>query len=427
MQITGNSKPARIVTAVVGVVVFIFLSLWVTRDYLATVIAGKGTVENLRTAVRIDPGDAAYPLRLGRLYQYTVLNAEPGLAIKNLTSSIQLNAYEPQAWLDLGAALEFQGDAIRAEECMRRADTLAPRTPSFQWAIGNFFLLHNSTSEAFRHFRMVLAGDPAYDGPIFSTAWKASGDARAIFAGLIPDDASAEVRYLDYLIATRRLDDAQPVWNRLVQSGQKFTAIDVSSYIDALIGAHQSDEAYKVWGALRDKGLIPATYESTAQNLVENGDFEDPLLGMGFDWRVVALPGVYTGLDDSTFHSPSKSLLIQFPGNQNMDYHNVYQFVPVLPNRRYHLLAYMKTQGITTDSGPRLEVRDAYNPALLDKYTDQITGTTPSWVGLTLDFETGPKTRLLSVAIARQASQEFLNQIAGKFWVDDVTLTSEDN
>ncbi|MGH9436292.1 MAG: tetratricopeptide repeat protein, partial [Terriglobia bacterium] len=125
MQITGNSKPARIVTAAVGVVVFIFLSLWVTRDYLATVIAGKGTVENLRTAVRIDPGDAAYPLSLGRLYQYTVLNAQPGLAIENLTRSIQLNAYDPQAWLDLGAALEFQGDAIRAEECMRRADTLA--------------------------------------------------------------------------------------------------------------------------------------------------------------------------------------------------------------------------------------------------------------------------------------------------------------
>ncbi|MGH9435548.1 MAG: hypothetical protein ACRD06_06080, partial [Terriglobia bacterium] len=186
-------------------------------------------------------------------------------------------------------------------------------------------------------------------------------------------------------------------------------------------------EAYKVWGALRDKGLIPATYESTAQNLVENGDFEDHLLGMGFDWRVAAVPGVYAGLDDSTFHSPSKSLLIQFPGNQNLDYHNVYQFVPVLPNHRYHLLGYMKAQGITTDSGPRLEVRDAYNPALLDKYTDQITGTTPSWVALTLDFETGPKTRLLSVAIARQASQEFINQIAGKFWVDDVTLTSEDN
>ncbi|MGH9396023.1 MAG: tetratricopeptide repeat protein [Terriglobia bacterium] len=427
MQITHKNKPARIATAVIGVVVFIFLCFWVTRDYLATVIAGKPTVQNLQTAIHIDPGDARYPLSLGRLYQYTVLNAQPDLAIKNLTRAVQLNAYNPQAWLDLGTALEFEGNDVQAEECMRRADILAPRIPAFQWAIGNFFLLHNNLNEAFHHFQMVLAAVPYYDGPIFNTAWKASGDANAILSGLIPNNASANLRYLGYLLTTNRLEQAKPVWERLAHSPQKFSADGAALYMDVLIGAHQSAEAYKVWGTLRTKGVIPATDESTSQNLVENGDFEDPLLGIGFDWRIAGVAGVYVGLDDSTFHSPAKSLMIQFPGNQNVDYHNVYQLVPVLPSHRYHLLAYMKSQGITTDSGPRMEVRDAYNSALLDKYTDQLTGTTPAWVPLSLDFETGPKTDLLTIAIARAASQEFVNQIAGKFWVDDVTLTPENN
>ncbi|MDE3180397.1 MAG: hypothetical protein KGM47_12150 [Acidobacteriota bacterium] len=423
MQITHSSKPVRIATAAAGVIVFIALFLWIGRDYLATVIASTATAKNLTTASRLDPGDASYALFLGRLYQYSVLNAQPELAMNELNRSVRLNAYDPQAWLDLGTALDFEGKNKEAEASMRRADFLAPRTPNYQWAIGNFYLLHDNLSEAFRHFRMVLASVPYYDGQIFNIAWKASGDPDTILSGLIPDNADANLRYLGYLLTNGKLEDASAVWDRLARGSEKFGADRAGLYMDLLVGAHQSSTAYKVWTVLREKGAIPATYESTPQNLIENGDFENPVRDVGFDWRITPLAGVYVGIDDSTFHSPSKSLLIQFTGDQNVDYHNVYQLVPVLPNHHYHLVAYMKTQAITTDSGPRMEVRDAYNPALLDKYTDQLTGATPSWVPLTLDFETGPKTDLISVNVARIASGEFINKISGKFWVDDVTLT----
>lgn len=427
MQIIIQKNYAKLLALGLAVVIFVLCFIWIGKTYLAGVIARKPTVKNLETALRLDPGNSDDALDLGRIYQYTVVNARPELAIEYLTRAVRLNPFSPQAWLDLGSAWEFQGDDTKAEECMRRVNEIVPRTPNYQWALGNFFLLHNDVGEAFLHFKMVLHGNPGYEQAIYDTAWKASGDGRTILKQLIPRNPGAEIDYLNYLLATRRLNETQAVWDRIAADPRKFPAGSAAFYMDVLISTHQADQAVKVWTSLREKGLIPATDESTPQNLVENGDFENALLGFGFDWRVAGVNGVYVGLDDSAYHSAAKSLLIQFPGNQNVEYHNVYQFVPVSPNQHYHLSAFMKTQGITTDSGPSIEVKDAYNPVLLDLYTHQLTGTSPAWMPLTLDFKTGPKTSLIVVAVARVASQKFDNMIAGRVWIDDVKLTPSDN
>lgn len=406
------------------VVIFVFFFLWIGRAYLAGVIANKPNIKNYQAAMRLDPGNADYPLNVGRAFEYSVQDADPDLAVKNLMRSIQRNSYLPQAWLDLASAYEFQGDSAKAEQCMRRADELAPRIPAIQWAIGNFFLLHDNVAESFKHFRMVLDGFTGYENEIYRIAWKASGNGPFILSHLIPNSAGASLYYLGFLVSTHRLDDAAQVWSRVAASPEAFPPTDAAYYLDALISARDSSQAWKVWSTLREKGLIPSTDLQTPQNLVENGNFENPLLGFGFGWRVGAVAGVYVDLDDSAYHSPSKSLLIQFPGTQNLEYHNVFQFVPVLPGHRYRLSGFMKTGGITSDSGVRFEVKDAYNPARLDKYSDALTGSTRTWTPLTIDFTTGSETSLLVVDIARPASQEFGNQIGGKVWVDDVTLAA---
>src|SRR5208337_3881603 len=99
------------------------------------------------------------------------------------------------------------------------------------------------------------------------------------------------------------------------------------------------------------------------------------MLNFGFAWRIVPMEGVYAGLDTSNYHSPSHALLVQFSGNQNVFYGHVLQYRMVSPGQAYRLHAFMKTEGITTDSGPRLQVYDAYSFAALDKSTEDLTGT----------------------------------------------------
>lgn len=422
MKVEIRSGWPRWVLMGLEVAVFLVATAWIAKTYAAYELSRKSTVTSLRLAVKLDPDNAEYHWQLGRLYQYNPADVQPELAMAEFRRAIRLSPYDPRPWMDLGAALEFQGKMEEARQCLQRADSLAPNLPAYQWPIANFYLLQGSVDEAFRHFKKVLAGTSAYDQIVFSTAWKASGDADKILDQLIPRNVSTEFTYLYFLLGQQRFTAAQAVWNRIISGSERFTAQQCAGYIDALINSRQPEAAFEIWNDLGKKGLIRGSSPGTDENLLTNGDFEDDLLNLGFGWRIVPVQDVYAGLDQSTYHSPSHSLLVQFSGTRNLDFRQVYQFVRVSPGQSYHLEAVMKTDGITTDSGPHLEVHDVYDAAALDKGTENFTGTTPSWTPVSVDFKTGPKTELIIVALARLPSRKLDNQIAGKVWLDDARL-----
>jgi tetratricopeptide (TPR) repeat protein len=418
---SGASKVALIV---VEVAAFLAATLWIGKVYWADHLAQTPTQKTFGRAARLDPSDADYRMKLGRMYQYSLTEIEPELALQQFRQAIELSPMDAQAWLDLGAALELQGKTTEAEAALRRADFLAPHLPGFQWAIGNFFLLHGNTDEAFKHFAGVLAGTDRYNGVIFNMAWKASGDANKILNEVIPPNVATEFSYLGYLVGAQHLPEAHQVWQRIAQSSARFSPRQAAGYIDSLNAARQPAEAYQVWQDLMRKGLIPGANASSGGNLIFNGDFEQPPLNMGFDWRIGDVAGAETSLDDAMFHSGAHAARIEFDGKLNVGYWHLYQFVKVEPGHSYRLRAFVKAEGITTDSGPRLEVRDAYDSRLLDRGSESITGSTEGWSPVSIDFSTGPKTELVMVDVIRPQSQRIDNQIAGKFWVDDVTLTA---
>ncbi len=87
-----------------------------------------------------------------------------------------------------------------------------------------------------------------------------------------------------------------------------------------------------------------------------------------------------------------------------------------------NLEAFLKTDNITTDSAPRLEVRDANDPSVLDRLTEDLTGNSSGWVPVSLDFKTGPKTELVIASLTRLPSQKLDHLTAGRVWLDDVGL-----
>ena len=249
---------------------------------------------------------------------------------------------------------------------------------------------------------------------VFGMAWRATDDAGKILQELIPERVTTEISYLNFLVSQHHLDEAQAVWKRIASGEETFSPDQSSPYIDSLIAARRADEAYQVWTDLQKKGLIRYSSLPSEKNLISNGDFEDELLNMGFAWRIIPVEGVYAGLDTSTYHSPSHALLVQFPGKENVQYQHVYQYVKVSPGQSYRLQAFMKTEGITTDSGPRLEVVDPYNVKALDKITDDLTGTTDGWTPLLLDFSTGPKTELIVVRLTPIAKPQVRQSHCGE-------------
>lgn len=424
MPTSSPRKISRLATLLLVGALAMMVVVWVVRTYLATRLGESFTLNSLKLATVLDPNNEAYQLRIGRFYQYNPADMDPDEAMRRVKRAVDLSPYDPQAWIDLGAALEFQGETAQAEACLRRADYLAPNLPPIQWSIGNFFLLHGNVDEAFRHLEVVLDGSTRYNQAVFDIAWKASDDPSKILDELIPRHAASELAYLSYLVQRRNFDAAHGAWKRIVAGAETFQPSETSAYIDSLIAVHRLDEAYQVWNDLGSKRMIPSTYASSGHNLLLNGDFEETPVNFGFDWRLSQIEGAYTTLDQTTFHTPSHALLIQFLGTQNLNYQNAVQFLRVEPDHKYRLQALVKSQEITTDSGPRLEVRDAYDAHALDQFSDDVRGDNPGWTPLVLDFKTSPKTEFVRVAINRLPSRRFDSLIAGKIWVDDVSLVS---
>jgi hypothetical protein len=420
MRLNVNSVPAKLVLIVIEAAIFVILTVWVGKAYFASVVSRRVDAEDLGLASRLDPGEADYHLRLGRIYQYSLTDIDPARAIAELTRATQLNPMDAQPWLDLGAAQVVAGQIDEAAASLGRADYLAPNLPGFQWAIANFFLLHGNVNEAMRHFKMVLAGTDRYNGVIFTTAWKAVGDGDQILAALIPNQVTTEFAYLYFLVSQNKGPEAKKVWERIAANPSSFDAGWTRTYMDWLMGSRQPDEAYNVWADLRKRKLVS---ESAAPgNLVANGDFEQGLENLGFAWRVEGFyPGVYLTQDSTTFHSSGHSVLISFTGKGNFYYQGFHQWLKVTPGVAYQARVYMKTAGITTDSGPRLQVFDTFNPNALTAFSEQLTGTNEGWTLLSVDFK--PKeAHYVTVCIARVPSGKLDNQIAGKVWVDDVSV-----
>src|SRR6266567_9263 len=422
MHLSLSGKFRRPFMILVAMALVALLTFWIFRVYLAQHVGQKLALSSLHLAARLDPNDSDYQLRMGRFYEYDPANTDPDRAMAHLERAVELNPYDPETWLEVGAAHEFQGQTGQAETCLRRADLLAPNLPPVQWAIANFFLLHGNVDEAFRHFKVVLDGSTRYNQVIFDTAWKASGDGGKILQELVPERVGPEFDYLAYLLSHHNFADAQSVWKRIAGTSENFHPAQAAVYINALIEVHWPGEAYQAWNDLRAKGLIAPTYAQTGQNLVLNGDFEEPPLNFGFDWRLGRTDGAYATLDRTAFRSPSHSLLIQFAGTHNVNYANAFEFVRVAPGRSYRLQGFMRTEGITTDSGPRLQVRDAYDPRILDVFSEDLKGDSRSWASVLLDFKTAPQTDLIAIVVSRVPSRKVDNQIAGKVWVDDVSV-----
>jgi hypothetical protein len=224
-----------------------------------------------------------------------------------------------------------------------------------------------------------------------------------------------------YLAGQKKPAEAQRVWQRLVASHEGFSSRDVGPYIDILLlNFRMPDEAYSDWMDLQKRGLVAPPSEPG--NLNYDGDLEGDITNFGFGWRFFPPPGLYIGLDSTTFHSGGRSVLIRFPGKENYLFRNVCEYVKVSPRETYRVRGFMRTEAITTNSGPRLEVYDPYDLKSLDVFSDQLLGTNAAWTLLSISFTTKPQTRLVNLCLSRFPSDKLDNLITGKVWADDISL-----
>jgi hypothetical protein len=120
-----------------------------------------------------------------------------------------------------------------------------------------------------------------------------------------------------------------------------------------------------------------------------------------------------------------RSLLMQFGGGINLDIIVPMQYVPVEPGLKYHFHAYMKTQGITTESGMRFSIQDPNHNNAVSLLTENLTGS-HEWTAVDADVTTSGQTHFLLVQLFRQPSRLFENKLSGTVWIADTSLIPDE-
>ena len=137
----------------------------------------------------------------------------------------------------------------------------------------------------------------------------------------------------------------------------------------------------------------------------------------GYDWREEIASGVTFEIDNLTAHSGSRSLRVQFDGTVNLDFHHLFQYIPVVePDSRYQFSAYLRTQAISTDRGICIEISDPRHSSELQLQTSELFGSNP-WTRVQEDFVTGHDTRFIKLTLRRLPSWKFDNKLAGTVWM----------
>ena len=394
----------------------------ITRQAIAMWHFRRGSLEEIRQAIEWDPRNAAFYVARARALRMSVEGTEVNEVIRLGEAATRLRPHRAAYWTELGGSYEWAGREEDAQRAYERARELFPNSPEINWQLGNFHIRAGRTQEALRAFHKTLLGDPHMRGPVFDLAWRAGIDPQMILAEMIPSDQESLFAYLNYLAQTQRLDEANRVWTRLLESGARLEPQAAFSYLDVLIAHQKADELRAAWARLAERNPALSRWGPSAPNQITNADFENEILNGGLDWRVAPVAGVVVRVDSLRHFDGAHSLEITFEGTRNVDYAHVVQFVPVKPDTGYRFVGYLRAERITTDSGPHFVIQDAGDSRRFQIATEGVVGTL-NWMPQQLAFRTGPETRLLSVRVARLPSRKFDNLISGTVWIDHVNLT----
>jgi tetratricopeptide (TPR) repeat protein len=421
METSLNTSGQRRIPLFVSLAVAALLVFQAGEIWLANHRLDSEAIATAERGAALIPGDGSAWDRLGRLRQWDFMNSDLPGAIDDYRKAIHDDPRSAHFWMDLASAYEASADDARARQAYERAESVYPASAEVAFHFGNFLLREEEYPEAYAELRRAVHADPSLLPLAISRTWRSSEDVDELLNNLLPADTEAYLQALDFFASIHKAEPGLKVWQRLVAFGKPFPLDRVSSFFEELIRGDRADEARVAWRqALAAAGL--AHDEPANQNLVWDGGFQHDFTNAGLDWRWTPLSNAQMSVDLEPAPNGSRAIRIDFNGGSNPPVFFPAQFVPVEPDHRYHFHAYMRTEGITTESGMRFNITDPNHGGALSVQSDNFTGSHP-WTPVEAGFDTGPGTHFILVQLFRAPSELFENKIEGTVWIADVAVT----
>jgi tetratricopeptide (TPR) repeat protein len=420
MKILLEDSRTRWSFCIVVLLIALSLAYSAAKVWLAAQWGASWDPNRMARAAYLEPANAVYWYRLGLYEKWNFEQRDLRRAVAYYQRATEANPRSDTYWMDLADAYEAIGQPERARDAFEKARTAHPISSDVAWRYGNFLLRVRDYPEAFTQLRRALIGDPGLTFQAISECSKVSGDLPTVLNEVLPSQNRYYLIALDYFLSQHQLDAAVTVGNRLLTLRPSAEMAQFVPLINGLIAQERVDEALRIWRQALEVTNWPHDPSSNS-SVVFNGGFEHDILNGAFDWQEDPISGAAFGLDDDVTHTGARALRIMFDGTANLDFQNLRQLCSVQPGRHYHFAAFVRLEGISTDSGIRFAIYDTFHPASLQILTPDLVGS-HAWSPMETDLVTGPETHLLTIALRRLPSWKFDNKLRGTVWVDDVSL-----
>jgi hypothetical protein len=350
-------------------------------------------------------------------HEWEMKNVDPKESLGFLTEAIERNPFEQRYWLNLAELFHLLGERKESEEALEKAISVFPTSYRGRWISGTLLLQQGAFEKAIPHFTYILSHYPNRSRLVYDIMRRATLDMDVLLERLVPKDPPSIHRYIAYVCEIGDLESAKKAWGKKVSCGFKSGREEMVRYIEFLVGHGELNAGFHVWKeALREQGFkIPSD-----ENLITNGGFEqDKLLGGGFDWKIGKVKGAEISFDSSVAFEGKRSLKIAFDGKENVNFYNVYQYVPLRPETEYLLKTSVKSEKITTRSGVKIEIV-GIGPRFYAA-SESLIGDN-GWKELTVAFRTPAGSQGGLVRVRREQTEKLDRFIAGTVWIDGFEL-----
>jgi Tfp pilus assembly protein PilF len=403
----------------------LLVALWVSffgvRSGIASLAAEGKSINDLRWAVRLESGNPEFWYRLGHYQQFNLEQPDVVAAVVAYQKAIALNPGYTEAWLDLGAAYELDGNTAAAQNAFLRAKKSYPASADVAWRYGNFLLREGTLPEAFAELRLSLQADPKRAGAVFSRAYRADPDIDTILNDLLPPIPSVYVDAIAEAVDSQQLAVAQTIWMRLIKLHPQLQLWQFSKLVGILRTRHEYEAARQIWEQGTSTMNLPPLVQPQ-DSVLWDPSFESGLSNDSFSWFFHTLAeGVHAELDTAEKLSGKQSLRLTFDGKHNPGPELACASGPVIPGTKYLFSGWVKTKNLTGDQGIRFHLKPIGNIQIPAESTRDIRGNT-GWTSIEQDWTAGPGVRLVEVCVSREPSTNPDIHISGDAWVDDVTL-----
>ncbi len=227
-------------------------------------------------------------------------------------------------------------------------------------------------------------------------------------------DRGSRQAYLEWLMRWKRGEDAQTTWEAIEADGEMTDAL-LQDYVHFLVSQKDVAPAAAIWR------------QHTGLSGIVNAGFEDEIMGRGFGWRMARNRDEKVWQGRRVYgqsNGGTHALRVSFLGKENLDWHHIYQIVPVMPERSYQLTYWWKSKSITTDQGPFAEIY-SYDVSGLYKKGPMAVGSR-DWEQVAVEFTAPADCHAVVMRLRRKESLRFDNKIQGVLWADDFLLVETD-